>query len=268
MKHGNLDVPRKTIIDGLDLYRWLGSQRYLGRTGKLAPERIARLNQLDFDWNADPEWEYYFQQVAALPRKNGHSVITKKSCPVGSPLPAWAEWQRKRFFHHVGPALTEDQLHKLQSIGFDFAPRSDQSIWNSTFLPVLFFYEEKHHLRIPPTGQFSSVYRKLKALWQAFQEYPKGNLSSEQYGALQGIGFTKNVTFKFLEKYQYYKEFILNFLTSSNGSQAKDIRSLRRWISREKTYRKAALLTPDESMLLDDLIYDYENSPIAAWQST
>ena len=99
-----------------------------------------------------------------------------------------------------------------------------------------------------------------------FQEYPKSALTSDQYGALKNIGFLENVTFGFLEKHQFYTQLISDYLTTPNLIEQKQIKSLRRWLSREKTYRKASLLTPEESNLLDQLISDYEQSPLAYWK--
>ena len=259
LKHKNLNVPKNTWINGLDLYRWLATQRYLGRSGRLSPDRKERLDRLHFDWNKDPEWDQYFEQVSKLPRKNGHPCITKKTCPVGSPLPAWAEWQRKRYFHKVGPALTEEQLKKLRSINFDFSPRSPASLWDNHFRAVLAFYEEHHHLCIPSTGDTAPAYRQLKNLWACFQEYPNSDLESRQYEELKRLGFLEDVTFGFLIKYQMYKELLLNLTPEPDTytETQKQVKSFRRWLGRQKMYRRQGRLNKAESALLEELIELY-----------
>lgn len=99
-----------------------------------------------------------------------------------------------------------------------------------------------------------------------FQEYPKSALTSDQYVALKKIGFQENVTYGFMEKHQFYTQLISDYLTMPEQIEKTQIKSLRRWLSREKTLRKASLLTPEESKLLNQLISDYEQSPLSYWK--
>ena len=47
-RQGHCRVPRKYIIDGVNLYNWVASQRR--RKGKLPHEKIEKLDALGFDW--------------------------------------------------------------------------------------------------------------------------------------------------------------------------------------------------------------------------
>ena len=52
-KHGNIDVPNTYKVNGINLGRWLNTQRqtYKGKGAyKITPYKIEKLNKLDIDW--------------------------------------------------------------------------------------------------------------------------------------------------------------------------------------------------------------------------
>ena len=116
---GTADAPL-----GDDLGRWCEAQRRLRRSGKLAEERVARLDSLGFSWNnpsqlsedeLEARWRDMVDALAAYRAAHGDAQVPKKwrEDPV---LGGWVAAVRRR----GRDVLSADRALDLDRVGFEW----------------------------------------------------------------------------------------------------------------------------------------------------
>ncbi|HBJ82988.1 MAG TPA: hypothetical protein DDZ88_03755 [Verrucomicrobiales bacterium] len=137
-KHGHLGVtPSNQTSAGLT--RWRDKQRQKLRTGRLSPERKARLDALGFEWESPgvprpapasdlPKdslslWEHFFERLVAFKEQHGHLNVPNE----GKEQRQIVAWMREQRSGHVYGRLHFDQITRLEKLGF---------AWKAPSLPV------------------------------------------------------------------------------------------------------------------------------------
>lgn len=237
-RYGSLTMKRDTIISGFHLSSWLGIQRnyYRKNDSRLTERRIRLLESIGMDWNAEPEWDSYYEDADHFYQEHGHLKVTHSLCPSESKLPEWIRLQRKRYYGTKEPSLSNEQIRLLNKIGMIWKPNDDYYSWNKHYDQVKKYFETNKHLNMPSTGNMSAERRWLNKQWDS---YMSGLLSSDCSRKLESLGFQKDMSLKFLMKYQYY--------VNHPGKAL-------RWITRQKSLRKLGKLSSTESDHLTLLI--------------
>ena len=111
---GNCLVPRTyKTISGFKLGHWVGTQRT--SIDKLTPDRIHRLDALDFIW--DPikhQWEKGFRELVGYKKEFGNCLVPRKYKAASEfHLGLWVENTRSR-----KNKLTSERIQRLDAIGF------------------------------------------------------------------------------------------------------------------------------------------------------
>ena len=114
--HGNVS---STWTGNSGLREWCSGQRKAYKSGKLAPDRVKRLERLGFVWNPfGAAWEEMFGALCDYERTHGDCNVPK----AWSESPGlWAWCQNRRFKVHQ---LSPDRIKRLKDIGFQFDRRS------------------------------------------------------------------------------------------------------------------------------------------------
>ena len=111
-KHCRVSISYKSR-DGYRLGSWIGRQR--SNRGEIAPERIAQLDKLKFDW--DPiatQWEEGFEHLQAFVKKYKCSRVGYQyHSPDGYPLGRWAAHQRA-----IHSTNSPERRRRLNKLGF------------------------------------------------------------------------------------------------------------------------------------------------------
>ena len=99
------------------MFRRLGSfvhyMRFYVKSGKLAQDRIDRLNELGFSWNVNADrWTAKYEDAAKYKADHGNFNV-----PYGNPLYHWVGYQRK--LYHEGK-LPGDHVELLEKLDFDW----------------------------------------------------------------------------------------------------------------------------------------------------
>jgi len=109
--------------DWYTLSRWVSRMRQT--KNDLSEERIARLDEVGFVWNAKEAEraateEARYQELAAFVRDNGHARVTRGNDPTGGVLNRWIVRQReKKKKDKMEPELEK----KLDALGFLWTTR-------------------------------------------------------------------------------------------------------------------------------------------------
>lgn len=116
-EHGDInDVPADFEYDGHKLAVWIRAQRYRKRIGKLAPERIARLESIGFAWDKNQaSWEKGYAHAAEYLRMHGSLKMPRGYvCEDGFKLKYWLNNQQTKMRNGK---LGKEQTEKLMAIG-------------------------------------------------------------------------------------------------------------------------------------------------------
>lgn len=174
-EHGDTNVPLRY---GTNLGAWVVNQRIVRKKGTLSPERIKRLDEIDFIWDTlELQWEARFNELLAYKAKYGDMYVPQ-SCPSG--LGQWIANQKANL---KNGELSPDRKRRLDEIGFIWDYRTTK--WEKGFSELLSYKAKHGNVDVPanwPTGL---------GAWVNTQRGRKkqGIISADQVQRLEEIGF-------------------------------------------------------------------------------
>ena len=181
-EHGHCNVPQKQGSLG----EWVERQRTSRRKGKLAEERVQKLDALGFDWSprgprgTQLTWDECLNKLTKYKAEHGHCNVPQKQGSLGN----WVREQRRT---HKKGKLSEERVQKLDALGFVWDPLSTQPTWDERLGELMNFNAKHGHCNVPQ-GQ------KPLGTWVDNQRtaYKKGKLSGERVQKLDALGFVWN----------------------------------------------------------------------------
>jgi hypothetical protein len=163
------------------LQRWTRWQRRLFYEGKLAGERIAKLNEIEFPWDTrEGYWMKMYKALTSFRNTHGHTMVPSQAS-LHQKLAAWVYRQKldKR-------QLTPQKVELLNSIGFDWRLNRKQVVsWEEMYRRLLRFKQEYGHTRVPVKWPEDPKLGK----WVSRMRREKANLYPERITLLKSIGF-------------------------------------------------------------------------------
>jgi ribosomal protein L24E len=179
---GNCNVSREYEANP-QLFYWVKQQRSLFKQGKLANERIEKLDEVGFSWGRldfKSSWMSHYNELVNHKQEFGDCIVP---CKLNSRLGEWAKNQRCLF--NKGK-LSQDRIAKLNEIGFVWGVRESQ--WMAHFYELKKFKRKFGHCDVP------CAYKKNPQLgrWVENQRafYKKGiKITEERIAMLNEAGF-------------------------------------------------------------------------------
>ncbi len=186
----------------LFLYRWAETQRVLHRTGKLRPEREARLEAVGFPWDMtvwknvrtepSPElearWQQRLEQCAQFRERFGHCVIPR-------PLPedpALSDWAHNQRGLRARGKVSAERIARLDDIGFSWTgdrrlSARNAAVWEERYAELVEFQATHGHCR--PNCDAPGL--RVLAEWVSGQRRArrKGTLLPDRQARLDALGF-------------------------------------------------------------------------------
>ena len=178
-REGHCDVPAK-YRPNQDLAGWVVRLRVSHDAGKLAPEKVRRLQEIGFGWTPlDAQWEQRFDELKSFREHAGHCCVPQRY-PSNPQLATWVAQQRGR-----RATLSSERIEKLESIGFDWDPF--ESFWQRQFEALQSFKKREGHCNVPEDYEQD---RELD-LWIHNQRacHRRGTLSRARVAKLNVLGF-------------------------------------------------------------------------------
>jgi superfamily II DNA or RNA helicase len=112
---GDCLVPNNHVENSFKLGKWVSQQRR--DKSKLSDEQRTKLSRLGYEWIVgSTSWEKGFDHLKAYKERVGNCRVPLRYVENGFALGRWAEQQRRR------RRLAQEQLTKLNEIGFDWTP--------------------------------------------------------------------------------------------------------------------------------------------------
>jgi hypothetical protein len=181
-KKGHCNVPQKWP-ENYKLADWVHNQRKFREQGKLAEERIQRLNEVGFMWDHfEATWEEMFTALVEFKREHGHCNMLH----IWPENPKLANWMSRQRWRRERGKLSEERIQRLNEIGFIWQD-TFEATWEEMFAALVEFKREYGHCRVhvrwaenPKLGIWVSTQRRYRK---------EGNLAEERIQRLNSIGF-------------------------------------------------------------------------------
>jgi superfamily II DNA or RNA helicase len=184
-REGHCKVPDNHFENELQIGSWATTQRRLKKDGKLAPDRISRMNSIGFVWDVlSEQWEKAFSASINFHKREGHWNIPDSHIEDELKIGLWTGVQRMA--KRKG-RLTPDRLRRLNELGFTWNLRADK--WEAAFTTLQKFRKDEGHCRAPQGLHVDGI---NLGYWINSQRVRKnkGQLSPDRVQRLDSIGFS------------------------------------------------------------------------------
>ncbi len=254
-QEGHAYVPQKyKTKDGENLGMWVCNLR--GQKEKLSTENISRLDSLGFVWDANKNyWERGVSHFKKYAQVEGSVLVPLRyKSNDGFGLGSWLGEQRKH-----RSKLTQKQRYKLDSLGFDWAPKQNQ--WENWLSHLEIYVQEKGHARVTDTYTCPDGYKLGSWIQNQRTNARMGKMNSERKFILEALGFDWDPIksdweegFYNLEKYVAKKKDALVPASEklSNGF------FLGQWVSNLRNSYKNGKVDPEKISKLNSLGFDWD----------
>ena len=283
-RFGHTRVPAKWS-ENKPLGHWRHNQRLFRRQGKLSKERIARLDEIGFEWE-EPDrfgasreekwenlWEGMFAQLKEFKERFGHcDVVTG-----WAENPMLAKWVMRQRGLHNSEELQPERQERLEQLGFRWHSDHTTVKWEVRLAELVAFKERFGHTRVPsrwkenkPLGHWRHVQRE----WRR-----KGILKPDRITLLDEIGFEWEEPDRFgatrVEKWanlwegmfaqlEQFKERFGHCRVVTGWAENP---MLAKWLHRQRGHNNKGKLSPDRKQRLESLGVTWQSElPTVKWE--
>ena len=260
--HGNT-----LVRQGSKLGNWVSTQRDLfrllqeGKHSHLTDERIQRLNQIGFVWDAhEAAWEENFAELVEFKATHGHTDVPRSW--KSQQLFQWVSKQRREYRklkEGKKAFITEERIERLNQIGFVWSAR--EAAWEEKFAELVEFKATHDHTDVPSSWEDQELFWWVSVQRREYKKFKGGKptqITEERIERLESIGFewrSKN-TYQWMVRLGELRDFY-----DENGvvpiPQAKHP-NLYQWArNQKKEYDK--FVRGEETNMDEDRIKDLEN---------
>ncbi len=179
-REGHARVPSDHVEDGINLGRWVVTQRQFKSKDRLSDDRRAQLEALP-GWSWDSRADKWAENLTALDnfaKREGHANVRADHIENGVRLGDWVHTQRKS-----RTALTAERIAQLEAIpGWTWDHQGDR--WNQCYAALQKFVDREADIRVPKGSTEDGV--NLYA-WVSEQRANKDALSPERRARLEAL---------------------------------------------------------------------------------
>jgi hypothetical protein len=186
-KHGDCRVAFDYVsVGGFPLGSWVNTQRI--NEASISPERKARLNALDFIWDAlGSKWEKGFHHLQEFLRERDHcNVPYSYIAPDGFRLGAWVNKQRQK-----RNTMLVERKARLNALGFIFDPR--EAAWEEGFQYLQDYAKEHGNCMVHDTHVTADKYRLGQWVRVQRKRQRQNKMPADQKDRLDALGFVWDV---------------------------------------------------------------------------
>ena len=178
---GDANVPQKWL-DNPRLGQWCSHQRTAYAKNELSSERVARLEQLGFVWDAfSVAWDEMFAELEAYKLTNGDCTVPKK----WQENPELGIWCGTQKYNYARNNLSQDRIQRLEQLGFAWNQFS--TAWEQMFAALTTYKQRHGDCNVPQKGADNLAL----GTWCSTQRrtYKSNKLSADRYKKLMDLGF-------------------------------------------------------------------------------
>lgn len=275
---GHASVPQ-TYAANKKLAWWVTTQRRKYRKHKLADWQIARLNDLNFEWDGwgkggrprtntskpprgekpftnENYFETMFQALLQYKQAQGDCLVPQR-WKENRKLADWVSEQRTAYNRE---RLAPDRVRRLDEVGFEWDPIGTR--WEEMFQRLVNFKKDHGHTNVP---QRSPKYAEL-ATWVRNQRAAKTHnrpIIAERGKRLDEIGFVwrlveRNAWERMFDRLVEFKKLHDHCNVPQKGAGDK---LLGKWVNTQRTHYKRGTLREDRKQQLESIGFVWNMRP-------
>ena len=270
-----------TVITDSDAHNsrfvnWVSHQKVAYHTNELDQPKVDLMNELDFDWELDPEpsWDDYYAQLCQYHVKYNSTLLNKI---VNSNLAKWCNEQRKMYNKEL---LLRDQISKLNSLDFDWYPGDVD--WNAMYDRLLAFARKHDSVLVPfscaedpPLGnwvrsqrkQYSKLLEKYENIDESLiQSVAEAKATKRVSAEVHADRLRKLVDIDFVwdtieAQWLVMFERLVKFKLDTNSTLVPDLfedTQLLDWVRRQRKFKLAGKLEEHKIHQLDEIDFVWD----------
>ncbi len=273
IQNGNLDVPTMFVCeDGFKLGAWIANHREKSGT-RITEERRKRLDSIGMIWKkptAHELWDKRFEMVKAYYEENGNLDMPNDFKVNGIWLAKWLN-EQKHIYHgrREGKSLTDEQIKKLENIGFQWHDKKE-IIWLSRYELLKKYVEENGTADVPKDYIAEGGF--MLGMWMKKQilHYKNGGLTEEQVRLLSEVSATLEDADRDTIWFKNYNTVKIFFEKNGNLNIPNNYKTengilLKKWISNQKAYCKSGRLSKEKAEMLQLIGVNFEKQNDTVW---
>ena len=180
----DVPLPAREKYHGLNLGKWVSTQRTAYKQDTLSADRIERLEEAGFVWDAiEQQWQAGYQAFIAYQKENPDVLIPQRAQYHDYNLGVWVSNQRTDY--NTG-TLSAERIERLEDAGIVWDQLEEQ--WQAGYATLIAYKEEHGDVLVSRRAK----YRDLNlGNWVDRQRTAKtrGALSTERIERLEEAGF-------------------------------------------------------------------------------
>lgn len=163
IKDNDPNLIRATTVspDGYRLGTWVMANRSKYKRGELADEYVERFHQLGYPLDSDEQWDYLYREVKEYFEEHRTMTLPDKYYgKSGFCLTFWLNKQRRAY---AKGELTEEQMHKMDDIGYPFKPeisyvaQANRKKWQVKYEIVKEYLDLHRNEKIAPEVEYKGI---------------------------------------------------------------------------------------------------------------
>ncbi|MEU3877655.1 Helicase associated domain protein [Streptomyces sp. NPDC029704] len=249
-EHGHLDVPADLrTAGGVQLANWLNTQRHNHRKGRLAADRVRKLDAIGIDWNPLDSFEDFLALARRYHREHGR-LPTGATRIEGHWMGIWLSDMRK---HRAEGRLLPERIAALDALGMEWDTLSDAR-WKRGMTEARAYLRAHGHFNVPRTHVTDSGYHLGDWLNTQRVKHRKGELAPERAAELQELGFVLNaLEARWQRGYQAACDYHAQHgdLKVHSAHVTEDGFKLGTWLVEQRRNRKKGALPEQRAAALD-----------------
>lgn len=267
-EHGNLNVPKGYVSNGVKLYAWLAEQRQIyrgNRAGRvLTEEQIRRLNRIQMQWDSHVQrgWAEGLAEARRYVEEHGaFDVPAAYVSPSGYRLGAWLSRCRTKYHNAL---LSEQQIEELEALHIVWE-KGRKNDWDRCFEYARDYYKAHGSLHMPRDYRVNGVWmnRWINEQKQILLGKRKGqSLSPERLDKLRSIGFQMEDVHsqRWAQQYEAVKRYFDVHGNIRIPVNYRDDAGRRPygWLANQRASYKAGRLAPERLRLLREIGFAVE----------
>ena len=258
-EHGDTLVPC-SYAKNPQLGIWVSTQRDQYKRGKISDERIRRLNELGFVWEAnEAAWKVRFNELKEYKREHGDTLVPQRYA-INPQLGWWVKSQRDQYKRNQ---LSDERIRRLNEISFVWDP--NEEFWEEMFMELK-KYKEKYGDTLVP---YIYARNPQLGIWVGTQrvQYKRNQISDERINRLNEIGFVWDPNeAAWEEMFVELKKYKQKYGDTLVPQDYEDNPQLGSWVNKQRTQYKHKKLSVERIRRLNDVGFVWDALEVA-WQS-
>lgn len=250
-KYGHCNVPKNWDKNN-SLASWVSLQRKNYKKGKLSPERLKKLCELNFKLTDihDKIWIERLEELRGFIDVYGHCNVSQ-SDEFNKALGNWVVKQRQAYKKGI---LSEDRILQLDQLEFQWSVTEES--WLRMFESFKDYKKRHGNTDVIKDRNFN----KNLATWVTAQRraYSKKQLSKEKIARLKSIGFEWDIIEKAWNKqFNELKNYKKIFHHCNVPARWKANKKLANWVHGQRQKFKVNKLSPDKVKALENIGFEW-----------